>query len=660
MKSFRLRHIACCLVCTIFSAFGIGIGCLHGQSANTGETVYTLLDSANYYRLRNPSRTLAFAKQVLESIPEEGNEKQHIQALLHCANSEKMLQNFAASLDYCSMAIRLANQVKETNLQIQAYFMKASVFETTEQLDSAVIYHQKVIALNHPEAKPYFICNAYTNIGLAHMDLGNDDKAEEYLLKGVSCSKQDSHVQPFTLIPLLRFYGIHNNPKYLPYLDSLAMTDFYKNASPSSWMTHFDSFVFLDQSSPAEKEQKLREICNYMHENSSARVHIQFGLTLAVFLQSANKLVSVDSLLMKLLDRARTAGSLRSESTVLRMLYENSRKQGRLNEAIGYNERYIALIEQLNAEESRNMISELNVRFETAQKDHQIAQQETRLQQERRNRNFFIILAVLAVALAGMTFFYLRHRILLARRLADQRKLLHDQEITLLRKEKEYAEHTSSLEARVNERNRIARDLHDEVGSALSSIYVYASAADKAMEKSRDVAKDILQKISINTRLVMENMSDIVWAINTGMDGQMTLEEKLKSYGYELLTPLGINCSYVIDPAVERQLGNIEARKNVLLIAKESMNNIAKYSEATDSMVKVALQNGSLKLEISDNGKGFTPSARRSGNGLFNMQRRTEAFGGSFHLETAESRGTRIECLIPLTNISTTRIQKQT
>jgi signal transduction histidine kinase len=150
----------------------------------------------------------------------------------------------------------------------------------------------------------------------------------------------------------------------------------------------------------------------------------------------------------------------------------------------------------------------------------------------------------------------------------------------------------------------------------------------------------------------MENMGDIVWAINTGQVGETTLEAKLKNYGYELLTPLNIQCVYWIDKEADKKIANIEARKNVLLIVKEAMNNIAKYSEATEAMVKLEFRSRNLHLEIADNGRGLEEKGNRSGNGLNNMRKRTESLCGVFFLNSEKNRGTSIRCTIPLTNIS--------
>lgn len=201
-------------------------------------------------------------------------------------------------------------------------------------------------------------------------------------------------------------------------------------------------------------------------------------------------------------------------------------------------------------------------------------------------------------------------------------------------------------------RNKISQDLHDEVGATLSSIHVYSSVAEKSINDNPGKAMDALKHISQNTLQVMENMNDIVWAIKAGDAGESSLEGKLKNYGYELLTPLSIRCNYHIDKEAEKKLVNLEARKNILLIAKEAMNNIAKHSQATDTSVSLKLDNGCFRLIIKDNGCGIQKTYNKKGNGLSNMKQRTESMGGFFSLQSGQANGTLLECSIPLTSIS--------
>lgn len=219
-------------------------------------------------------------------------------------------------------------------------------------------------------------------------------------------------------------------------------------------------------------------------------------------------------------------------------------------------------------------------------------------------------------------------------------------------KEKEVEKIRAIYETREQERNRIAQDLHDDVGATLSSIHVYSSVAARTLRTNPEKLTDVLGQIKENTRQVMENMSDIIWAIKANESGDLTLENKLKNYGYELLSPLNILCDYLIDKEADKRLVNMEARKNILLIAKEAMNNIAKYSHATEARIRLEFNEEELRLEISDNGKGFDDEQRHIGNGLQNMRQRGEILGGKLSVTSRKQIGTTVLFLVPITKIS--------
>ena len=201
-------------------------------------------------------------------------------------------------------------------------------------------------------------------------------------------------------------------------------------------------------------------------------------------------------------------------------------------------------------------------------------------------------------------------------------------------------------------RNKISQDLHDDVGASLSSIQIYSAVAEKEMQHNPSKAKEIVQQINQNSRQVMENMSDIVWAIHTAPKEGETLAGRIKNYGYDLLSQKNIECKYMIDASAEKKLQKPDARKNVLLIVKEALNNIAKYSEASQAQVQVRLEHPDLFISVSDNGKGFEISEVHGGHGLYNMKQRAEALGGSFSAKSSREEGTVLQCRIPLANIS--------
>jgi signal transduction histidine kinase len=204
-----------------------------------------------------------------------------------------------------------------------------------------------------------------------------------------------------------------------------------------------------------------------------------------------------------------------------------------------------------------------------------------------------------------------------------------------------------------NQRSTISADLHDDMGASLSSIHLNAAMVQKLIHKDNPKADASLTRIVEDLKLVIENMGDIIWAINPDEKAQKSISGQLKDFYFDLMDGYGIQCDYHIDQALESQITNINARKNLLLIAKEAINNILKHANANRIDVFLKEQDKMLLLEIQDNGIGMIDTEKTfSGNGLQNMKNRTEKINGAFKIKSEVGVGTTISCLVPLTNIS--------
>ncbi|HEX8313705.1 MAG TPA: ATP-binding protein, partial [Flavisolibacter sp.] len=199
--------------------------------------------------------------------------------------------------------------------------------------------------------------------------------------------------------------------------------------------------------------------------------------------------------------------------------------------------------------------------------------------------------------------------------------------------------------------NKISQDLHDDVGSSLSSLQVYSAVAERLMEDRPAQAKEMLRKIARESSLVLENIGDIVWSIKPGSD--QSLEERIKNFVADVLGAANINYRIVIEDGIENTIRNMEARKNILLIIKEAVNNTLKYSKASHVSVNIKKLAGHLCIQIADDGIGFQKeSLLRKGAGLSNMEQRTLDLGGIYELITSPGKGTTVSALLPLTKIS--------
>jgi signal transduction histidine kinase len=200
-------------------------------------------------------------------------------------------------------------------------------------------------------------------------------------------------------------------------------------------------------------------------------------------------------------------------------------------------------------------------------------------------------------------------------------------------------------------RHSISQDLHDDIGASLSSLQIYGAVAEKTFKTNPEKAIEMLQKISTQSKTVMENMNDIVWSMNTNNANATSLEAKVKNYSVELLSDNNINFNCSIDAFVEPMLKSITAKRNILLIIKEAMNNIAKYSKATDAALQISIGDKNVGITITDNGVGFDINNGKKGNGLENMKQRAKELNGKFDIATASNNGTSIFITIPLKSV---------
>ena len=199
----------------------------------------------------------------------------------------------------------------------------------------------------------------------------------------------------------------------------------------------------------------------------------------------------------------------------------------------------------------------------------------------------------------------------------------------------------------IKERERIIADLHDDIGGTLSSMSIYSDLAGSVMDTQPQETKKMIDKISGISKSLMERMGDIIWSMKSADEEKYTLEARLKNYTTELLSPKGIFCEFNIDIQLAASITNPETRKNILLITKEAINNIAKYSEATKASISLKQQDGKVSLTINDNGKGFSKEKIKHGNGLFNIRQRCRLLNGECEVASQPGNGVDIECRFP-------------
>ncbi|MES2647579.1 MAG: histidine kinase [Bacteroidota bacterium] len=204
------------------------------------------------------------------------------------------------------------------------------------------------------------------------------------------------------------------------------------------------------------------------------------------------------------------------------------------------------------------------------------------------------------------------------------------------------------------ERERIIADLHDDAGATISSIHIYSELAGSLVDTKPHESKELLAKISQQGKDLLNRMSDIIWSLKPGNEQSFSISSRLKNYSHELLASKGINVEFEISETLDSDLSNPLARKNILLIMKEAMNNVAKYSGANNAVITLQQAGESIQLSVKDNGKGFNIYATATGNGLHNMKQRSKYLKGEFNIISSPEHGTLVSVKFPIAIISHT------
>jgi ligand-binding sensor domain-containing protein/two-component sensor histidine kinase len=197
-------------------------------------------------------------------------------------------------------------------------------------------------------------------------------------------------------------------------------------------------------------------------------------------------------------------------------------------------------------------------------------------------------------------------------------------------------------------RTRVARDLHDDMGSTLSTINILSTMAKSKLNTDTIKTSEYISKISENSQRMMEAMDDIVWSIKPMNDSMQKITARMREFATSVLEAKNIEVEFSIEEPVYDIKLHMEARRDLFLVYKEAINNAAKYSKAGKVTVTLTTQPNRLHLEVRDNGVGFNVTTADSGNGLGNMQKRAESMNGKLQLISSPGTGTRVLLTIPL------------
>lgn len=200
----------------------------------------------------------------------------------------------------------------------------------------------------------------------------------------------------------------------------------------------------------------------------------------------------------------------------------------------------------------------------------------------------------------------------------------------------------------LEQRERISRDLHDDVGSTLNSISLFSEIAQQQIRDIHPEASPILARIGEASRDLVTTINDIVWAVNPKNDQFENITLRMRLFAADLLMPKNVLIDFEADKRLNNVNLTIEQRKHFYLIFKEAINNVYKYADCNKLNIHIELCDTHICMTIADNGHGFDMSNHSKGNGLQTMQERTEILRGVLSIASALNEGTRLFLNFPI------------
>jgi signal transduction histidine kinase len=527
---------------------------------------------------------------------------------------------------YFDMARENKNKLHEA----KAYISYGTVYSWYGDAAKEVNYYQKAIEILTKLDDPKTLSTVYSNISSVYSNQKLYDEALRYASLSLLLDKKRNDEEDIAA-DYLGFANIYSAKKMsdsciyfnkealritqkidMPYMQVYALVNWareIKKINP-------DSAIVLTKESLA-----LNERMNYKTGI------IKSNITLGECYLAKKDYTAALAVLSKVQSAYDTEISKREKLHLLDLIYTAYKDKGDYKMAIITDEEYQLLNDSLKSGETSEALLEFSKKEDFLKAEKEAALKQLKIAQQR---NWITGLSLGFIALAGTGFFFFLYQ--------RNKQQLKNKQIELLQKENEFIAATSSLEGQLQERGRISKEIHDELGSSLTSISLLTEVLKKRIDPA---ANPEINKISDTSADMVDKMNEIIWALNTSNDTVNSLVAYVRKFTNNFLQNASMELEFLEINIPEHRSLEGAVRRNIYLTVKEAVNNIVKHSGAKKVIMEVNAASG-LQIKIKDDGKGInTAMIQHFGNGLINMKKRMEDIGGTFSIEN--SSGTTIK-----------------
>lgn len=597
------------------------------------------------YQQINPKEGLKYAEQELALAEKIGWKKGIAKGNSSIAGSYTMMGDYYESLKFQANCYQTYSELNDNEGMAKSRINTGLVYGRMADYPKALEYFFMALKL-FEESNAKDFGNVYGNIANVYKEQKDYNKALSYTLKGLQMAESTNNKQAIAECygTLATIYAQQEDYKMALINHNKALQINLERGSIRNIAGSYSGLATVyaatgDNDMALDYFNKALEISRQM--NGKYEMAYSFNNLGSAYLKISengnSKLKMSKQKLLQLskqyFDSALIIANQIGELKAILTCYDNLSKiytsQNDYQNAFNAYKNYTAVKDSIFNTEKEKKLTQTAMRYEyekkeailNAQHEKEMAVAKSEAQKQKVIRNSSVAGAMGVVMFLGFAFYNFQRR----------RQL-------------------EKMQALANERLRISRELHDDVGSALGSIALYSDVAITRSIK-KESSSDVLLKIGNASRDLVERMSDIIWSMNPENENTEKLITRMKGFANSMLTPMKVNVQYDINDELKTLKLTGDQMKNIFLIFKEAVYNIAKYADCRNAKIELAQTDGKIVMNINDDGKGFDTTATDTtynGNGLKNMQARTAMLQGNICIQSKLNGGTKVELKVPL------------
>jgi signal transduction histidine kinase len=543
----------------------------------------------NVYREQgNYKEALKYKLDAAKINQEIGEKKAYAQNLCTIGSLYTISGNYPEALKTEFDALNIQTNINDKEGMASTYNQIGLMYSDQEKYTEAIDYYNKARTINMEIGNKNWLSNNYGNLSYVNTQLGKYDEALKYAIECLKM-KEELHDKKGVIeskVIIGDIYGEQGN-----YDESIRTLQAALKLAEAIGDKEEISLTSINISNKYLKQGKYQEALPFA----------QRGLLIG--LETGNKefLKNAYQNLASIYNQAHNYKLAYDNEVLFKQIYDsifNKENEKKINKM------------QMQYDFDRQQDS---IKTEQSKKDI-IAKQE--LQDQTKIRNIIFISMAMIVMLLILL-------MIQRNKIANERR-------------------QKSIE---QERSRISKDLHDDLGSELSKISLLSDIVN--LNTTSEEMKPHLENISRSSKAMVENMGDIIWIMNAKNDQLPNLVSYIRKYSMEFFETTPISCHIIQPDSIPSIQIEGDFRRNIFLVVKEALNNILKHSEANKVDIKFDIKSHSMSITIHDNGNGIDESKLSEfGNGLVNMEKRMKDIGGRFTIRNQD--GTVVEISIPI------------